>query len=368
MSEKQKLTCFLEDSIFRKNRLASAGSKMLDGFAAPFDATVVSRLEAANVEILGEIKSNEFGIAGLFDEAADFVSDSISAVENDVADIVLCNDFSGAIRSRSAERGLYYIHPTYGTVSRFGLIPSVSSMDQIGILCKSPQKGFYALSIISGHDPKDGAMYDPKFIDGEAQPDPEKVITKIGVPENVFSADEKSVAVKAAKDFGFEIISFNLEHFEVFSHVMRILSCGEISGNLSRYDGIKFGHRTENFMDLQELYTKSRTEGFGSYAKLAVIMGTMLLSSEYYNDYYDKAMRIRRIIKDSVKFDEFDMILMPTDDANPSRRLAKNVLPQLCGLPSLTMPCCGKGFSLIANAGKENTLLSALKQIEAVAG
>ena len=383
----------LEDSIMHKGHLVTAGSRMLEGFVSPIDATVVTRLEAAGVQILGKTNMDEFGVSGLFSQAQqctvsstsnlepnlpsseshapmsddlilsseDLVSGSscscgaVSVVADGAAGFALCNDYTGLVGRQAAERGLYYIHPTYGTVSRYGLVPTVPSMDQIGIVCKATNEGRRVLSIISGHDPKDGAMLldsDFGFQNSE-----------LGRGEFVIGVPTVAASEKAVLDFvkGFDIVDVELDYFDIYAQVMRILCCAELSGNLSRYDGIKFGYRTGSYGDLEELYTKSRTEAFGADVKLALIIGAMVLSQENYARRYDKAMRIRRLIKDSLDFSKYDAIAIPASASSPNATLALSALPRLCGLPAISVPTSNGGITLIADRVREDILFSILR-------
>ncbi|MCL2409633.1 MAG: amidase family protein [Oscillospiraceae bacterium] len=345
---------FIDDSIMQKGRPATAGSKMLANFISPLDATVVTRLKTlANTEIHSKSGTDEFGASALTLEPSDNLPAAVEAVKNGTASIAICNDYTGSVRLAAAANGLSYIHPTYGTVSRFGLIPAASSMDQIGVVCNSLSDGFSALEAIAGANPKDGAM----FPDERYSYQPGKSGIKIGVPAHAAKDPAVSEFVK-----NFDSVEFELKYFDVYSHVMLILCFAELCHNINRYDGIKFGHRAENFQGLDGLYVKSRTEAFGFSAKLAAIMGAFVLSGENYTLYYDKAMRIRRLIKESLDFGKYDAIILPAHSENdPLTRLAYTALPQLAGLPSVTVPF-GGGISLIADVKRENTLFSAIKE------
>jgi aspartyl-tRNA(Asn)/glutamyl-tRNA(Gln) amidotransferase subunit A len=347
----------LEDSIMHKGRPASAGSKMLENFISPLDATVVTSLEAAGIIIVGKTKMDEFGIAGLFADELPETSGAVAAVAGGAAAFALCNDYTGAVGQQAAKSGLFYIHPTYGSVSRYGLVPAAASMDQIGIVCRNPADGFRLLRIIAGNDPKDGVMA-ASPVNAECGTQNAELI--VGIPANTAGKAHDRSGLKAA--FGSaRIFEFELKYFEAYAHVMRILCCAEISGNISRYDGIKYGHRSNSFADLRELYTKSRTEGFGRDAKLAAVTGAMVLSEENYHRYYDKAMRVRRLIRDSLEFDKYDVILFSSTEAAPEWRLELHALPRLCGLPSITAPFGAGWISLVADANREDMLISALE-------
>ena len=364
------ISAVLEDSIMHKGYPVTAGSKILDNFISPLDATVIERLEAAGIIILGKTKMDEFGAAGLFEESGsgsgnqntEFRSGAVCAVADGAATFALCNDYTGAVSCEAAARGLYYIHPTYGTVSRYGLVHAVPSMDQIGVVCKTPVDGLRALSIIAGHDAKDGAMFPDMGQDQGVRDQHTKDACHLraGVPANVLARVSNSSDVyEFAKNF--DTIEFELKHFDVYTQVMQILCSAELSNNTTRYDGIKFGYRAEGYKNLHELYTKSRTEAFGAGVKLASIIGSMVLSQENYLRYYDKAMRIRRLIKESLEFGKYDVIVMPAGE--PSACLALNALPRLCGLPAVTAPFKGGGVTLIGDTNCENVLFSALEAV-----
>jgi len=312
----------------QKGCLATAGSKILDNFIAPFDATVITRLS----EKTERVKLAEFGLG----DPGELPGTPL-----------LCNDVFGHVRSRAVKQGLCYIRPTYGTVSRFGLIHAASSMDQIGIVCKDPAEAFSLLSAIAGHDPNDGAMFpemnytykaDKKELRWSALqpgiPAVEKIAGKAGVKEKIGEYIDKNA--------------------DVYEQVMTILGYAEISNNISRYDGIKFGFRAANYKNLDDLYIKTRTEGFGLEAKLVSVMGFLVLTQDYYTKYYEKALKIRRLIKEALRFDTYDIIVAQ----------AENHLAVLAGLPSLTFNYEGSGIQLIADVKKENVLLSAWEAIK----
>jgi len=295
----------LEESIMQRDIPCTAGSKMLANFIAPFDATVAVLLQAAGVRISGRVITSEFGVGGLFADQPGELTVSVNSFATGEADAMLCNDYTGAIAAAAGNRGLCYIHPTYGTVSRHGLIPSVTSIDQIGVLCRDVKTGFEIINIISG-----------KNINPTRQKTP--VITKTHQP-----------------------------YYDIYPQIMQILCCAELANNISRYDGIKFGYRAKDYNNLDELYTKSRTGAFGENIKLSALIGAMVLSKDNYNKYYDKAMRLRRMIKNSLDFSKAEVLT-----ATENQESGFPVLSRLCGLPSLTTP---KG-TFIANTECEDLL------------
>ena len=347
----------LEEGIMLKSSPATAGSKILGNFISPFDATVVTRLLDNKIAIAGKTKMLEFGIDRISADRPDDVSESIKVVADDVAAFSLCNDVFGRYRRQAVEHGIFYIHPTYGTVSRYGLIPLASSMDQIGVACKNLMEGFKLLSIIAGNDPNDGAMFPEKKY-GYAKTD--RKIT-VGVPSSVVNQAEENTQ-KCIREFAekFDSIDIELNYFDVCKQVMYILACAEISNNTTRYDGIKFGYRASNYRGLNELYVNTRTESFGLDIKLASVMGSMVLSQDQYVPYYEKAMKIRRLIKESLRFDKYDVIVLPVSiSGNPYENLSLFSLAPLAGLPSISFSYNGGGMQLIANVKDENALITA---------
>ncbi|MCL2319663.1 MAG: amidase family protein [Treponema sp.] len=322
---------YIDDSIMQKGSLATAGSKILENFIAPFDATVISRL----AEKTERVKLAEFGLSD---------PGELPGVP------LLCNDVFGHVRQRAARQGLCYIRPTYGTVSRYGLIPVASSMDQIGVACKNPEEGFSLLGTVAGCDENDGAMFPEKSYRYKAEAKEIKWAVFIPAATETVPGPEEFIKKAGLKG---KMIDCQVKHAAVFNQVMQILAFAEISNNTSRYDGIKFGYRTPKYRNLEELYTKTRTEGFGPEAKLAAIGGCIILSQDYYTICYEKAMKIRRLIKESLRFDTYDVIVLPDD----------NPLAVLAGLPSLTVSYNGKGVQLAADVKQENLLLSAWEAV-----
>jgi len=351
----------LDGNIMRRGYPAKAGSKILANFVSPLDASVVRRLTENNIDISGMTAMNEFGLPSFISGMSGDIYDSVRAVAANNASFALCNDVFGTYRRQAAEEGVYYLHPTYGTVSRYGLIPTVCSMDQIGLACKNPADGFKVLSIISGNDPKDGAMFPEKHY---VYTKTDKQLT-VGVPTAILKqAGECAQESIARFSSAFNSTNIELKYFDVYKQVMYILACAEASSNLMRYDGIKFGYRASDFNNLNDLYIKTRTKALGLEAKLAAIMGFMVLSQEYYVPLYEKAMKMRRLIKESLRFNEYDVIALPakiSDD--PYENLSLYALAPLAGLPSISFSFEGYGIQLIADVKRESALLTALERV-----
>lgn len=316
----------ITDDIMIKGLPATAGSRMLEGFKAPFSATVVQTLLAAGYEIKAAANTLEFGFYDLFSDA-----------KTEPRDLALFNDYCGAAKFFAAQNGTVFLHPTYGRVSRHGLIQAVSSMDQIGIAAESPQEAFKLLEVISGKDERDITTCAEKF----------RIDSEISAPKPL-------------------LVSYTKEELKLWAGVFFILACSELSNNISRYDGIKFGHRTADYNTITDLYLNSRKEGFAPSVKLAAIAGTVFLSKDYYGGYYEKSLRLRRRIKrdteakladGGVLLFEFDLSLKLSFDT-----AGLFALSALTGLPSLTISKDGKGYMVISRAYRENDLLAYIEK------
>jgi aspartyl-tRNA(Asn)/glutamyl-tRNA(Gln) amidotransferase subunit A len=352
-----QIRIFVEDSIMQKDKPVTAGSKMLEGFVSPFDAAAVERLNAAGLSIEKTVAMDEFGIDNLFSGDEEILPVIREAVDDENA-CVLCNDIFGKIRRQAAMNGLCFIRPTYGTVSRHGLIPMAASMDQIGIVCADSRKGFEILAKIAGKDIRDGAMWPEEGYDYNAY----QGNVKIAIPDNVWDKNDKSVI--SGLENKFELKHISLKYFEVYHQLLYILSSAEICNNTNRYDGVKFGYRSEKSHNLSELYFNSRSEGFKPDTKLAIIMGANVLSTDNYAAYYEKAMKIRRLINEAVRFDDYDIIALPIrSNGSKYEQLRLYALTALAGLPSLTVPYGDNGVQFIADVKREDMLASIIARL-----
>lgn len=377
----------IDDTIMQRGHKAAAGSSILKDFVSPIDATVVTKIETAGIRIAGRTRMDEFGISGLFGEPGNY-SGAVGAVAGGLADYALVNDYTGAIGGQAAAAGLCCIRPTYGTVSRYGLIPAVASMDQIGIVARTPDVGFSLLKIIAGHDEKDGAMLPHKDENSAMTNDRawdngvgacssgdnalllngvNSSNLRIGAPINLLPEGNNHATAEVAGEFGncSALVEFELMFPDVYSQVMQILCCAEFGSNISRYDGIKFGYRAEGYANLHELYTKSRTEAFGTDTKLAALVGAMVLSRNNYTRYYDKAMRIRRLIMSSLDWSVYDAVLLAANAGHytDNQKLGFRALPRLCGFPAVTFRYRGMEAMLVAGPGKEDVLSALLREV-----
>ena len=381
----------VEDGIMLKSVICTAGSEILNNFTSPLTATVADKLADAGYAIAGTVQMDEFWLDRVTSDKEEIKSGAVEAVAAGETSFALGNDLSGKLRRQAAQADLCYLHPTYGTVSRFGLVAAAASMDQIGVVAKTPDKAFELLGVIAGHDNRDGAMF-PETSYTYSPTGEGKILVPDKLWEKAPQEDRTAMAAFVAKlgvQSGFESYTkpnsdlesgrVCLPYFEHYAAVQYILACAEISNNISRFDGIKFGHRAENFRGLDELYSKSRTEGFALEAKLCALLGCLVLSEEYYTPYYDKSMRMRRLIRDSLlhllrsenpRSDSsknsdkllggYNLMLLPARlEGTPFEQSAVYAAATLAGLPALSFSYEGGILQLIAAPKCENTLYSA---------
>ena len=350
----------LEDSIMRKGIPSLAGSKIMTGFIAPFDAAVAERLQDSHT-LTTIADMDEFGIDRFSDDKPETELGAVGEVASGAAACALVNDVFGKARRQAPAQGLCYIHPTYGTVSRYGLIPVASSMDQIGIVCRNIEEGFRLLSVIAGRDERDGAMYPEASYAYDVSPNDRNKKIRMAVPGNAWvnARGEEQAALSHMKSI-FDAVPMNLAHFDVYPQVLYILAAAEICNNTNRYDGIKFGYRSPRHKGVNDLYVNTRSEALGREAKLAVIMGAAVLSQECYVPYYEKAMKIRRLIRDVFDFSAYDVIALPARcDGTPYAQSALYAPAVLAGLPSVSIPVKNGGIQLVANRKNEAVLAAA---------
>ena len=310
-------TILLDDMILTKDHPTTAGSRMLDGYMSLFDATVAERLTAAGYTIGGKLPVGEFAIdlAGETCYAGNGVAAAANALKNDTVAGVISFDVNGSPRRVAAQNGTVFLKPTYGTVSRFGTIPVACSGDTVGVMARTAADCREILTAMAGKDERDGTMHADDLCKAAANGG-QKAIRKVAVLRMDADADV-TAAVNAAKAKmaanGIEICEIDADVIATANAAWNILMCAELCNNVSRYDGIKFGYRSSNYTNLDELYTNSRTEAFGLLLKSAILYGSHVLSTMNYTAKYDKAMRVRRVIVEAFAklFGEFDAVLLP---------------------------------------------------------
>ncbi len=369
----------LKDNLCTRGIETTCASKILKGFVPPYDATVVARLRQAGAVFVGKTNMDEFAMGSSTENSAfrktrnPWAQDRIpggssggsaAAVAADACLGALGSDTGGSIRQPAACCGIVGLKPTYGRVSRYGLVAFASSLDQIGPLAKDVEDTALLLAAIGGHDPKDSTSADLPLPDYRAALARGVKGLKVGIPKEYFvegmdPSVEAAVraAVRTIEGLGAEAVEVSLPHTEYAIAAYYILATSEASSNLARYDGIKYGFRAEGAKDLLALYQKTRSEGFGAEVKRRIMLGTYSLSAGYYEAYYRKAQQVRTLIKGDFDraFERVDVILTPTAPT-PAFRLGEKVddplqmylsdiftiSVNLAGIPALSLPC---GFS-----------------------
>lgn len=364
----------LADNICTKGIKTTCASKMLENFVPPYSAAVYDNLLLEDTVLIGKLNMNEFSLGSFTgDSCYNPLENSLNtgmpaggsmmgwaaAVASGMTGFALASDMGGSIRKSSSFCGVVGLKPTYGLVSRYGLISSASSLDQIGPITKDVTDCALVLNAIQGHDKKDStslktgytdftsALVDDikgmsvgilrEYINGESHPEVKKAVLN---------------AVKILTSLGAECEEFSLPVAEYSAYVYYIISSAEASSNLARYDGIKYGYRAKEYKDLLDLYKKSRSEGFGKEVKKRIMLGTFVLSSEYYDKYYKKALKVRTLINEAFikAFNKYDVLLGPTVPKTFYKTCEKakepfnmddmyTALANVAGLPAISIPC-----------------------------
>lgn len=330
----------IKDNMCTKGIKTTCGSKMLENFISPYDGTVVNKvINEENMVNLGKLNMDEFAM-GSSTETSYFKKTrnpwdlgcvpggssggSAAAVAANLVPWALGSDTGGSIRQPASLCGVVGLKPTYGLVSRYGLVAYASSLDQIGPITKDVEDAAILLSLIAGKDEKDTTSVDVQKKDYTKSLKNDIKGKKIAVPKEFFGEGinedvKKSLeeAIEAYKSLGAEIEEITLDVSKYALAAYYIIACAEASSNLGRFDGIRYGYRTENFQNLKEIYRNSRSEGFGEEVKRRIILGTYVLSSGYYDAYYKKAQKVRTLVQNEFKkaFEKHDVILIPTSPA-----------------------------------------------------
>lgn len=397
----------IKDNICTKGIKTTCSSKMLENFVSPYDATVMEKINNENLINLGKLNMDEFALGSSTEHSyfkktrnpwnlnkvpGGSSGGSAAAVASNMVPWALGSDTGGSIRLPASFCGVVGLKPTYGLVSRYGLVAFASSLDQIGPITKDVRDSAMLLNIIAGHDKKDSTSVEIE------QKDYTKCLKnsvkglKIGVPKEFYGEgineevkNSLYEAIERYKKLGAEIEEFSLDIASYSLASYYIIACAEFSSNLGRFDGIRYTYRTGEFKNIKELYKKSRSEGFGPEVKRRVILGTYVLSSGYYDAYYKKAQKVRTlVIKEFNKaFEKYDVILTPTspvvafDIGSKSNNPLEMYLVDICtvsvniaGLPGISIPCgvdkegMPIGMQLIGNKFCEETILNAAYTFE----
>ena len=386
----------------------SCGSQMLDRFIAPYDATVVERLNTAGAVMLGKTNMDEFAM-GSSNETSYYgpvrnpwdlnavpggsSGGSAAAIAARLTPGATGTDTGGSIRQPAALCGITGIKPTYGRVSRWGMIAYASSLDQGGPMARTAEDCALLLTAIAGFDPRDSTCVDQPVPDYAAALNQPLAGLKIGLPKEYFGtgldtavAAVIETAVAEYRKLGAETVEISLPNSQLAIPAYYVVAPAECSSNLARFDGVRYGHRCDNPKDLLDLYTRSRAEGFGAEVQRRILVGTFALSAGYYDAYYLKAQQIRRLISDDFRraFDQVDVIAGPTSPTvafnlgekvdDPITMYLSDIYTiavNLAGLPSLSLPAgfVGQrpvGLQLIGNYFAEERLLSVAHRYQQV--
>lgn len=390
----------IKDNICTKGVKTTCASKMLENFVPPYDAFVTKKLKANGTPILGKLNLDEFAMGSSTENSyfkktknpynlnkvpGGSSGGSAAAVSAGLAYFALGSDTGGSIRQPASFCGVVGLKPTYGLVSRFGLVAFASSLDQIGPLCKDVEDAALVLELIAGHDEMDSTSLDLGKLEYTSTLERGVEGLTIGVPEEYLGegidASVKQAiqaAIRQYEALGATVESFTMRASKYALPAYYIISSAEASSNLARYDGVKYGYRTENYSNLIELYKNTRSEGFGSEVKRRIMLGTYALSSGYYDAYYKKAQQVRTIIRRDFEsaFEKYDVILTPTspttafDIGEKTTDPMQMYLADICtvsiniaGLPAISLPCgvdaegLPIGMQLIGKAFDERTIL-----------
>jgi aspartyl-tRNA(Asn)/glutamyl-tRNA(Gln) amidotransferase subunit A len=365
----------IKDNIVYKDHVSSAASKILEGFTSIYSATVVERLLAEDAIIIGRLNCDEFAMGSANENSAygpvknpldatkvpgGSSGGSAAAVAANLCQVALGSDTGGSIRQPAAFCGVVGYKPTYGLVSRYGLIAYASSFDQIGPITKSVEDAALILEIIAGFDPHDATSSQkpvPAFAAMPAQSKPKKIGYITTCVENEGLDPEvrahMQTEMERLRNLGHELVPIDFPYLDYLVPIYYLLTTAEASSNLARFDGIHFGYRSPNATDLESAYKKSRTEGFGTEVKRRIMLGTFVLSSGFYEAYYGKAQKARRLITNKTleALEKVDFLLTPTsphtafplgqDFQDPTVMYLEDlftVQANITGIPAIALP------------------------------
>jgi aspartyl-tRNA(Asn)/glutamyl-tRNA(Gln) amidotransferase subunit A len=398
----------IKDVLVMKGAPATAGSKILEGYRPPYDATAVARLEAAGAVLLGKLNCDEFAMGSSNENSAygpvrnpvdtervpgGSSGGSAAAVAANLAVATLGSDTGGSIRQPASFCGVVGVLPTYGRVSRYGLIAFASSLDRVGPFAANVRDAATLLSAIAGHDPRDATSSPAPVPDYAAESDRGAERLRIGVPAEYFgegldpevrAAIEKGIAALEAA--GAQVKPVSLPHTRYAVPTYYLIATAEASANLARFDGVRYGYRSPASETLSAMYSHSRDEGFGAEVKRRILLGTYALSAGYYDAYYKKAQQVRRLLAEEFlrAFSEVDAIVTPTAPTAPFKLGEKSgdplsmyladiytVTASLAGICGVNVPCGATqaglpvGMQVLAAHLNEGTAFRVARAVEA---
>ncbi len=397
----------LKDNICYKGHKVSASSKILEGFESLYSATVVERLIAEDAIIIGRLNCDEFAMGSSNENSAfgnvlnplnnscvpgGSSGGAAASVAAGLCHVSLGSDTGGSIRQPASFTGTVGLKPTYGRVSRYGLIAYASSFDQIGPITKTVQDAALILEVISGKDKHDNTCSSEKVESYNSQINETKKYKIAYIKECVeaegIDSEVKQIIlnqIETLKSLGHSVEAISFPYLDYLVPTYYVLTTAEASSNLSRFSGIHYGHRTQITSDLENTYKKSRSEGFGKEVKRRIMLGTFVLSSGYYDAYYSKGQKVRRIIHEKTKdiFKTFDFILTPStpgtafefgkNSADPIKMYLEDIFTvqaNIAGIPAISVPCGNHsnglpvGLQLMCNYFEESKLLNLASKIK----
>jgi aspartyl-tRNA(Asn)/glutamyl-tRNA(Gln) amidotransferase subunit A len=397
----------IKDVLVMRGAPATAGSRILEGYRPPYDATAVERLEAAGAVLLGKLNCDEFAMGSSTENSAygpvrnpvdtervpgGSSGGSAAAVAANLAVATLGSDTGGSIRQPASFCGVVGVLPTYGRVSRYGLIAFASSLDRVGPLAANVRDAATLLTVIAGHDPKDATSSSTTVPDFAAESDKGAERMRIGVPNEYFAegldAEVRAnieAGIAALEAAGCEVKPVSLPHTRYAVPTYYLIATAEASANLARFDGVRYGPRSASSENLADMYRHSRDEGFGAEVKRRILLGTYALSAGYYDAYYLKAQQVRRILAEEFlrAFDSVDAIVTPTAPT-PAFKLGEKtgdplamyladiytVTASLAGICGVTVPCGATkaglpvGMQVLARHFNEGTAFRVARAVE----
>lgn len=383
----------------------SCGSKMLDNFIAPYDATIMQKFNQAGAVLIGKTNMDEFAMGSSNENSyygpvanpwnletipGGSSGGSAAIVAARLAPATTGTDTGGSIRQPAALCGLTGLKPTYGRVSRYGMIAFASSLDQAGPMTQTAEDAAILLNVMAGHDSKDSTSASEPVPDFTAALNNSLKGIKIGLPKQYFSTEldsnmaaQLNKAKEVLQSLGAQFIEIDLPHTDLAVSAYYVIAPAEASANLSRYDGVRYGYRCQNPVDLEDLYVRSRSEGFGDEVKRRIMVGTYMLSAGFYDAYYLQAQKIRRLIKDDfmAAFNDVDVIFAPTTPNTAFKRDSikdpvqmylndvYTIAANLAGLPAMSIPAgfvdqLPIGLQLIGKHFDESRLLNVAHQYQ----
>ena len=397
----------VKDNMCSRGLLTTCASNILANFVPPYDAFVVEKLKCADALVLGKTNMDEFAMGSSTENSGLAITrnpwelerapggssgGSAAAVASDLAFAALGSDTGGSIRQPASFCGVVGLKPTYGRVSRYGLVAFASSLDQIGPITKDVRDAALLMNVIADHDPHDSTSVDapvPDYLEAIEKPIDG---TRLGIPREYFGegldtevADAIYAALKTYEKLGATLVDITLPHTEYAVACYYLVATAEASSNLARYDGVHYGHRTPKLTDMIDMYSASRAEGFGDEVKRRIMLGTYVLSSGYYDAYYLKAGRVRRLIKDDfdAAFGKVDAVICPTSPTTAFKLGEKisdplamylsdiyTISANLAGIPGISIPCgfdstqLPIGLQILGRVMEEDRLLQIARAFE----